>query len=228
MTITCKSSSSPTSQVVCEFVEGPIIIGAGPSGLAVAACLSQQYRVPSLVLERSDCIASLWKNKTYHRLKLHLPKEFCELPLMGFPQSYPKYPDKFQFISYLESYASHFSIEPRFNQTVHDARFDSNTGSWIVRTQDSVYISRWIVVATGENAEPFIPKIVGLESFNGPVLHTMKYRSGFEYRNKKVLVIGCGNSGMEVSLDLSNHGAKTHIVARNYVSLLLFFFCFFY
>ncbi|KAI9074000.1 hypothetical protein K1719_044064 [Acacia pycnantha] len=204
----------------CELVRGPIIVGAGPSGLAVSACLSQLYRVPSLIIERSNCIASLWKNKTYDRLRLHLPKEFCKLPLMGYPENFPKYPDKSQFISYLESYASRFSIHPRFNQNVHDARFDRTSGLWIVRTQDSVYISRWIVVATGENAEPSIPKIVGLENFHGPVLHTIDYRSGSEYRNKKVLVIGCGNSGMEVSLDLSNSSAKTHIVVRNAVHVL--------
>lgn len=213
-------SCKPSSQVgeMCELVQGPIIVGAGPSGLAVAACLSQQYRVPSLVLERADCIASLWKNKTYDRLRLHLPKQFCELPLMGYPDSYPKYPNKFQFISYLESYASRFSIHPRFNQDVQDARFDPTFGLWIVRTQDSVYMSRWIVVATGENAEPLIPKIAGIENFHGPVLHTIHYRSGTEYTNKKVLVIGCGNSGMEVGLDLCNHNARTHIVARNAVS----------
>ncbi|XP_028802355.1 probable indole-3-pyruvate monooxygenase YUCCA4 [Neltuma alba] len=213
----CKSSQV---EAMCEVVPGPIIVGAGPSGLAVAACLSQQYRVPSLLLERSDCIASLWKNKTYDRLRLHLPKEFCELPLMGFPESYPKYPNKFQFITYLESYASRFSLRPRFNQNVREARFDPTSGLWIVRTQDFVYISRWLVVATGENAEPFIPQIFGMENFRGPIIHTIDYRSGTDYRNKRVLVVGCGNSGMEVSLDLCNHNAKTHIVARNAVHVL--------
>ncbi|XP_054788207.1 probable indole-3-pyruvate monooxygenase YUCCA4 [Prosopis cineraria] len=213
----CKSQVEATE---CVWVQGPIIVGAGPSGLAVAACLSEQYRAPSLVLERCDCIASLWKTKTYDRLKLHLPKQFCELPLMGFPANYPKYPNKYQFISYLDSYASRFSIRPKFNQSVHEARFDPASGLWIVRTQDLVYVSRWLVVATGENAEPFIPKIVGIENFHGPIVHTTGYRSGTDYKNKKVLVIGCGNSGMEVSLDLCNHNARPYLVVRNTVHVL--------
>jgi indole-3-pyruvate monooxygenase len=107
----------------CVWIHGPIIVGAGPSGIAVAACLSEQG-VPTLILERSDCIASLWQNRTYDRLKLHLPKHFCELPLMNFPQTFPQYPTKHQFISYMESYADHFNIHPRFNQTVLSAGFD--------------------------------------------------------------------------------------------------------
>lgn len=203
----------------CVWVHGPIIVGAGPSGLAVAASLSQ-HRVPSLILERTDSIASLWKYRTYDRLKLHLPKHFCELPLMPFPDHFPKYPSKHQFVSYLESYASRFSIHPRFNQTVLKAQFDPACAFWTVRTQDSEYISRWLIVATGENAEPFIPKLAGMENFHGPIAHTSVYKSGSDYKNQKVLVVGCGNSGMEVSLDLCRHNAIPHMVARNTVSYL--------
>lgn len=211
----CKDQEE--KQAKCVFVHGPIIVGAGPSGLAVSACLSQQG-VPSLILEKSDCIASLWQNKTYDRLKLHLPKQFCELPLLGFPENFPKYPTKHQFIAYIESYASHFKIQPRFKQAVQKAVFDHVSGFWKVRTQDSEYISKWLIVATGENAEPVIPEIVGIEKFNGPVVHTSEYKSGSEFRNQKVLVVGCGNSGMEVSLDLCRHNAIPHMVVRNSVS----------
>jgi indole-3-pyruvate monooxygenase len=200
-----------------KFVKvlGPIIVGAGPSGLAVAACLSQQG-VPSLILEKNDCIASLWQQKTYDRLKLHLPKQFCELPLRGFPDDFPKYPTKGQFISYMESYASHFRIQPKFNQAVKTTEFDH--GVWRVQTEDLEYHSRWLIVATGENAEPVIPDIVGYDKFKGNILHTSEYKSGSKFKNQRVLVVGCGNSGMEVSLDLCRHNAIPHMVVRNTVS----------
>lgn len=200
----------------CVLVHGPIIVGAGPSGLAASACLSENG-VPSLILERSDCIASLWQHRTYDRLKLHLPKNFCELPFLKFPENFPKYPTRPQFISYMESYAAHFSIRPRFNQTVLWARFDD--GLWRVRTTDHEYVSRWLIIATGENAEPVIPDIAGLEKFPGKIIHTSSYKSGLEFQNQKVLVVGCGNSGMEVSLDLCRHNAVPHMVVRNTVSL---------
>ncbi|KAF3447192.1 hypothetical protein FNV43_RR12372 [Rhamnella rubrinervis] len=206
-------------QAKCVWVQGPIIVGAGPSGLAVAASLSKHV-IPSVILEKSDCIASLWQQKTYDRLKLHLPKQFCELPHMGFPEDFPKYPTKHQFVSYMESYASHFKIKPRFNQTVQSAEFDSASGFWRVRTQDSEYISRWLIVATGENAEPVIPEIFGIEKFHGRIAHTSAYKSGSDFRNQRVLVVGCGNSGMEVSLDLCRYNAVPHMVVRNTVHVL--------
>ena len=215
----CKEEEEKQSR--CVRVHGPIIVGAGPSGLAASACLSE-HGVPSLILERSDCIASLWQQRTYDRLKLHLPKQFCELPLYRFPEDFPKYPTKQQFISYMESYASHFSIHPRFKQQVQRAYFDPSCKLWKVQTQDFEYISRWLIVATGENAEPLIPEILGLERFRGRVVHTSVYKSGSDFRNQRVLVVGCGNSGMEVSLDLCRYNASPHIVVRNTVSSFTF------
>ncbi|XP_022848904.1 probable indole-3-pyruvate monooxygenase YUCCA4 [Olea europaea var. sylvestris] len=207
------------SQVKWLWVHGPIIVGAGPSGLAVAACLKENG-VPSLILERTGCIASLWQQKSYNRLKLHLPKQFCELPLLQFPENFPKYPTKHQFISYMESYAKHFSIQPKFNQVVQRAEFDRVRGFWRVQTQDFLYFSRWLIVASGENAEPAIPEIQGIEKFQGTVMHTSMYKSGSGFKNQRVLVVGCGNSGMEVSLDLCRHKAIPHMVVRNSVHIL--------
>ena len=200
-------------------VEGPIIIGAGPSGLATAACLKQQG-IPSLILERSDCIAPLWQQKTYDRLKLHLPKKFCELPLMGFPSDFPKYPSKKQFIFYMKTYANHFNLSPKFNQEVSKTYFDEEIMCWRVQIKgnDFDYVSKWVIVATGENAEPLIPEIQGMEKFQGKLMHTSLYKSGSDFKNQRVLVIGCGNSGMEVSLDLCRYNAMPHMVVRNSVS----------
>ncbi|CAH8322064.1 unnamed protein product [Eruca vesicaria subsp. sativa] len=201
------------------FVNGPIVVGAGPSGLSVAACLSNRG-VPSVILERTDCLASLWQKRTYDRLKLHLPKHYCELPLMEFPKNFPRYPSKQQFITYIECYAARFNIKPVFNQTVEKAKFDVVSGLWKVKTQDCVYTSKWLVVATGENAEPVVPDIPGLKNFYGPVVHTSAYKSGSEFANRKVLVVGCGNSGMEVCLDLCRYNALPHMVVRNSLHVL--------
>ncbi|KAL3498382.1 hypothetical protein ACH5RR_041114 [Cinchona calisaya] len=208
----------------CICIPGPIIIGAGPSGLAAAACLKEKG-VPSIVLERSHCIASLWQLKTYDRLRLHLPKQFCELPLMPFPEGFQTYPTKQQFIQYLESYARKFDISPNFNQSVVCAEYDQVLGFWRVRTvglkkEETEYVCRWLIVATGENAEAVVPNIEGMEEFGGPIMHTSLYRSGGVFRGKKVLVVGCGNSGMEVCLDLCNHNASPTLAVRDTVHVL--------
>lgn len=197
-------------------IPGPVIIGAGPSGLAVAACLKTR-EIPYLLLEKESCIASLWKNKTYDRLQLHLPKKFCQLPYIPFPSEYPKYPTKHQFIEYLESYAAHFGIDVVFGQEVLQAKFDMSSGFWLVVTKEYQFHSPWIIVASGENAEPFVPDIDGMSKFAGKVLHTSSYKDGAMFKGSKVLVVGCGNSGMEIGLDLCDNGAQVSIVVRDKV-----------
>jgi len=107
---------------------------------------------------------------------------------------------------------------------VEYAEFHKGSQLWVVRTQECELVSPWLVVATGENAEPVLPRIHGMDHFSGSIAHTSVYKSGSEYRNKKVLVIGCGNSGMEVSLDLCRHNALPYMVARNTVSSPSFLF----
>ncbi|GJN38429.1 hypothetical protein PR202_gb27467 [Eleusine coracana subsp. coracana] len=207
------------------WVNGPIIVGAGPAGLAVAACLREQG-VPFVVLEGGDCIASAWKKRTYDSPKLLIQhKQFRELPRMPFPEHYPEYPTPRQFIDYLEQYAAKFEIRPMYNTAVQAARYDETSGLWRVATASlggvtEEFCGRWFVVATGEDAESKIPYIPGLSGFDGEVTHFSNYRSGESYRGKRVLVVGCGNSGMEVSLDLCNHGARPSLVVRDAVHVL--------
>ncbi|KAG9455799.1 hypothetical protein H6P81_000307 [Aristolochia fimbriata] len=222
----------------CVVVPGPVIVGAGPSGLAAAACLERRG-VHGVIIERAECIASLWQLKTYDRLRLHLPKQFCELPLMPFPESFPTYPTKQQFVAYLETYAREFGLRPKFNETVVSAEYIREVGIWRVVTTtttttgggsggvggkgsvlETVYMCPWLVVATGENAEAVVPEIDGMDDFAGPIVHTSSYKSGEGFRGKRVLVVGCGNSGMEVCLDLCNYNATPSLVVRDSVHVL--------
>ncbi|URD80502.1 Flavin-binding monooxygenase-like [Musa troglodytarum] len=214
----------------CRWVNGPLVVGAGPSGLAVGACL-KEHGVPSVILERSNCIASLWQSRVYDRLKLHLPKQFCQLPKLPFPEDFPEYPSKNQFVDYLESYAAHFQLNKRFDETVVSAKHDNTCGMWRVRTcvgrhgsrgrrNEVEYICQWLVVATGENAECVVPEMEGSEEFGRQVMHTSDYRSGEAYRGRQVLVVGCGNSAMEVCLDLCHHNAFPTMVVRDAVHVL--------
>ncbi|XP_061948996.1 indole-3-pyruvate monooxygenase YUCCA6-like [Populus nigra] len=201
------------------WIPGPVIIGAGPSGLAVAACLKERG-VPFLILEKERCIGSLWTLKTYNRLQLHLPKEICKLPHMPFPPEVPAYPTKQQFISYLEAYAQHFAIEPMFRQEVQSAIYDARMGFWRVQSNESEFLCRWFIVATGENAEPVLPNIEGISDFKGSLIHTSRYKDGADFKGQKVLVVGCGNSGMEISLDLCNNDAQVSLAVRDKLHIL--------
>ncbi|MBA0594234.1 hypothetical protein Gorai_011146, partial [Gossypium raimondii] len=144
---------------------------------------------------------------------------------MGFPTDFPTYPIKQQFVDYLEAYAREFDIKPRFNETVSQAEYDATLGFWRVKSvgvngKGTEYVCRWLVVATGENAEAVMPEMEGMGEFGGDIRHTSLYKSGEEFRGKRVLVVGCGNSGMEVCLDLCNHNARPSLVVRDTVHVL--------
>lgn len=206
-----------------------VIVGAGPAGLATSACLNR-LSIPNIVLEREDCSASLWKKRAYDRLKLHLAKYFCKLPYMPFPCDTPTFISRTDFINYLDNYESHFGINPRYHRSVELASYDENSKTWLIKAKNTtsnveeVYIAHYLVVTSGENSEGLIPKVHGLDGFEGEYFHSNKYKNGRKYFGKDVLVVGCGNSGMEIAYDLSNWGAYTSIVVRSSVTQSLYLY----
>ncbi|KAK3041447.1 hypothetical protein RJ639_000424 [Escallonia herrerae] len=188
-----------------------IVVGAGPSGLSTAARLSQ-HSIPYILLEREDCFASLWKKKAYDRLHLHLAKQFCELPHKPFPSTCPTYLPRKEFIQYLDDYVTHFKISPLYQRSVESAIYDEATKKWKVEVRNvslgsgdgsfEEYYGRYLVVATGETTEAFVPEVQGLSSFRGEVIHSTQYKNGEKYSDKHVLVVGSGNSGSYFSLIL--------------------------
>ncbi|PIN07671.1 Flavin-containing monooxygenase [Handroanthus impetiginosus] len=207
-----------------KFETTVIIVGAGPSGLATSACLNLE-NIPNIVLEKEDCSASLWKKRAYDRLKLHLAKQFCELPHFPFPPNATTYVPKHVFIQYLDDYASHFNVSPLYHRNVVAATFDGGD-KWRVVAENTLfgateeYLAKFLVVATGENNEGFIPKVLGMETFSGEILHSSSYENGKKYEKKNVLVVGSGNSGMEIAYDLSNWDSHASIVIRSPVHFL--------
>lgn len=200
-----------------------MIVGAGPSGLAVAACLNS-HSIPNIILERDDCIASLWRKRCYKRITLHLGKQYCELPHAKHPPTTPTFIPKDEFIRYLDDYASRFQLRVLFRRIVESAEFDAAAERWRVAAMNldsgvaEEYLARYLVVASGENDCMVVPEIPGLDGFDGTVLHSSRYRSGSDFKAKDVLVVGCGNSGMEIAFDLADSGAKATIVVRNRVT----------
>ncbi|XP_078148650.1 putative indole-3-pyruvate monooxygenase YUCCA11 [Carex rostrata] len=206
-----------------EFNYFHILVGAGPSGLAVAACLAQRA-VPSLILERDNCIGPLWRKRTYNHISLHLAKQYCSLPHLPHSETTPTYIPKSEFISYLDSYAERFHLRIRFGCQVESALYDHKSGRWILKAKNGdvleEYVGRYLVVAAGENNEKVVPDVNGLESFKGVVIHSSEYRTGFAFKGKDVLVVGSGNSGTEIAFDLFEAGARTLVVVRSPIHIV--------
>jgi cation diffusion facilitator CzcD-associated flavoprotein CzcO len=193
-----------------------LVIGAGPAGLAVGACL-KRANLPCTILEQNERVASSW-GRHYDRLHLHTDKNNSELPFMSFPGEYPRFPSRLQVIDYLHSYAEKFDLDIWFNQHVISAQRQG--GAWQVQTQDSFYEAPNLVIAAGYNREPFVPNFPGRNLFNGRVLHSSQYENGEPFKGQSVLVVGFGNSGGEIAIDLCEYGANPGISVRSAVNVI--------
>ncbi len=194
-----------------------IIIGAGPAGLAVGACLRKK-KIAFELLEKSNQIGDSWQNH-YERLHLHTVKGYSHLPFLEFPNSYPRYVSREQMCVYLNDYAQQFSIAPRFGMEV--TRIECQQGQWLVHTRTgTLYSADAVVVATGVNRIPQRPAWKGEEVFEGQILHSKTYRRAQPFLQDKVLVVGMGNTGAEIALDLAEHGIETLISVRGPINIV--------
>lgn len=193
-----------------------LVIGAGPAGLAVAVCL-QERGIGCEILERGSAVGARWRLH-YDRLHLHTTATHSALPYLAFPRGTPRYPSRDQVIAYLERYAQHFALAPRFCQEVQ--RVQARDGAWEAITATRTYRCRHMVIATGYAAVPSIPNWPGLALFRGSILHSSEYRLGERFRGQDVLVVGLGNSGGEIAIDLLEHGARAAVAIRGPVNIV--------
>ncbi len=184
---------------------GPVhVIGAGPGGLAVAAALTRRG-VPALVLERSDAVGASWR-RHYDRLRLHTTRHLSGLPGLAIPRSAGRWVARDDVVRYLEQYVRHHDLDVRTGTEVQ--RVDRGEEGWVLTTADGDALpARQVVVATGYNHTPVAPDWPGVGTFTGALTHAADYRDAAPYRGRDVLVVGVGNTGAEIAVDLVEGGA---------------------
>ena len=194
-----------------------LIIGAGPAGLALGACL-RKAGVDFRILERGDLPGASWRNY-YDRLRLHTVKKHSNLPHLPFPDHVPKYPSRRDVVDYLDSYTRHFALNPQCGEEVQSVRRLDD--GWETTTSSARYVTPRVVIATGYNRRPYIPDWPGKSRFQGEIAHSATYKNGEPFRDKRVLVVGIGNTGGEIAIDLHECGAaEVSICVRTPVNVI--------
>ena len=195
-----------------------VVVGAGPAGLAVAAALIDRGRRP-IVIEKAAHVGASWRAH-YERLHLHTVKELSALPGMPFPAADPRYVPRQRVVDYLDAYAAHFAIGPRFGAEAA-AIVPAEGGGWQTSLRGGEAIrSRVVVVTTGANNVPFVPAIEGEAGFAGEVVHSRSYRNAVPFKGRRVLVVGMGNTGAEIALDLAEQGVEVALSVRSPVNVV--------
>jgi putative flavoprotein involved in K+ transport len=182
-----------------------VVVGAGPPGLAAAAMLGR-HGVEATVLERGDGPATSWRGH-YDSLCLHTVRSLSSLPGTPLPPTLGRWVARDGFVAYLEEYAASHRLAIRTGVTVR--RIDRAPGGYTIDTTQGPVEARSVVVATGYTRVPVIPDWPGRERFEGRLLHSSEYRNASSFRGLRVLVVGAGNSGSDIAVDLAAGGAET-------------------
>ena len=133
------------------------------------------------------------------------------------PNRYPKYPSRDQVIAYLEDYAEHHRIAPRFGTRVLRIK---RHGNWCVETDTGMLTAGNVIFGTGSAGSPFRPDWTGMESVPGRRLHSSEYVNPKSFSGCRVLVVGFGNSGGEIAMDISDAGNDVSLSVRGPVNII--------
>ncbi|MFF7448370.1 MULTISPECIES: NAD(P)-binding domain-containing protein [unclassified Streptomyces] len=199
------------------------VIGGGPAGLAAAHALRARG-IRAVVLERSDRVGASWR-RHYDRLRLHTTRRLSALPGLAMPRRFGRWVAREDVVRYLEKYAEHHELETVTGVEVSRVERSPDGTGWLLHaTGGRELTGAAVVVATGYNHTPLIPDWPGLKSYTGDLVHAADYRAPGPYAGRDVLVVGAGNTGAEIAVDLVEGGASRvrlavrtvpHIVRRS-------------
>lgn len=203
-----------------NFEKRICIIGAGPSGITAAKnCILAGFK-NIVVYESNSEVGGNWVYSpklshssvcaTTHIISSKKLSEYLDFPM---PSDYPDYPSHTQMKNYFQSYAQHFGLYPfiQFNTTVKHANLEE--GKWKIElaNDESQYFD-YLMVANGHHWNPRMPEYPG--NFSGEIIHSHYYKNNEPFQNKKVLVIGGGNSACDCAVETSRVSTKTAISMR--------------
>jgi len=178
-----------------------IVVGGGQSGLAAGRAL-RELGMPALILEASQRAAGSWP-RYYDSLRSFSPVEFSSMPGLPFPGASGRYPHRDEVADYLEAYAMWLGVQIQTNTRVQTIQQDRS--QFVVHTADGrSFRASGIVSATGSFDNPYRPTLNGERDFTAKVIHVAEYRNAEPYVGRRVVVVGAGDSAVQVASDLAS------------------------
>jgi cation diffusion facilitator CzcD-associated flavoprotein CzcO len=198
------------------------VIGAGASGIAACKVL-QQHGIAFTCYEAGDRVGGNWvyentngMSSAYRSLHINSCRANMQYSDFPVPEHYPEFPHHSQIASYFESYAEHFGIKRhiRFRTRVLSCEPVSG-GGWEVTSDDGQKaLYRAVLVANGHHWSPHWPQPPFSGTFSGKVMHSHDYRTPEDLEDKRVLIVGFGNSAMDIAVELSRIAPRTILSVR--------------
>ena len=195
-----------------------LIIGAGPAGLATAKEL-KNYNISYDHIEKHSNVGGLWDidnqgSPLYESAHFISSKTLSAFPDYPMPKSYPDYPSRKQVLNYIKDYANHFDIYTniQFNTSVKSLKQNQDL-SWVVELSNGeIKNYEKVICATGMQWDPVIPSFPG--KFDGKIMHSVEYRNSNDLKDKRVLIVGGGNSACDIACDVGRVTDQTFLSVR--------------
>jgi putative flavoprotein involved in K+ transport len=197
-----------------------IIVGAGQAGISIGYFLKNKG-LSFVLLESNHRIGESWR-KRYESLVLFTPRQYSSLPGMQMEGSLDEFPSKDDMADYLEKYVDHFNLPIKLNTSV--LKINKNLDEFEVTTNQGVIHSKQIVIASGAFQKPFVPSFMSSHAEKSVFqIHSSSYRSPNQLRSGSVLVVGGGNSGAQIAVELAKERNVTLAVSQSFKFLPLRF-----
>lgn len=191
-----------------------VVVGAGQAGLAVGYHLTRRGH-DVVLLDAADAVGDSWRDR-WDSLRLFTPVGFDSLPGLRFPGPRSQHPTKDAVADYLGCYAKRFELPVQLRTRVRAVHRD---GAWFTVCTDS---GRWrtnnVVIATGAHHTPFVPAFAARLNPTLVQVHAARYRRPAQLPTGPVLVVGAGNSGAEIALDVASDPSAertVHLAGRD-------------
>jgi putative flavoprotein involved in K+ transport len=188
-----------------------VVIGGGQAGLSVGYHLARR-NVPFVILDGSARIGDAWRER-WDSLRLFTPRRFDALDGMPFPGAPHDFPTKDEMADYLEAYAEHHRLPVRTGTRVERLERDGN--GYVVRAGGRRIESRHVVVAMSSYQKAVTPDFAGQLDPAIAQLHSADYRRPSQLPSGDVLIVGAGNSGAEIAIDLVRSGRRVWVSGRD-------------
>jgi dimethylaniline monooxygenase (N-oxide forming) len=203
------------------------VIGAGSSGISSCQVLSARG-IPFDCFEKGSEVGGNWRfendnemSSAYRSLHINTSRGLMAYRTFPMPEHYPHYPDHFQIAAYFDEYVDHFGLRPRIRFRTEVVSVRPVEGEWEVAVRDAeggeeTNRYRAVMVANGHHWDPRWPEpsFPGSEDFEGEQIHAHYYREPEVLRGKRVLVLGIGNSAVDIAVESSRIGTKTYLAMR--------------
>ncbi len=175
------------------------VIGAGFAGLGTAIALRKRG-IGTVVFERADEVGGTWRDNTYPGCQCDVPSSLYSFSFAPNPDWTRTYPTQPELGAYLRRCAEESGVLPdiRFGHTVVDASWDAATARWAVQTTGGTWTADILVVANGPLAEPAIPELPGLDTFEGTTFHSAAWDHQHDLSGERVAVVGTGASAVQI------------------------------